>query len=631
MGQGDHRAAPRPHFFERRDGLVEERRAAIGVKLRGMKSLYARALPAKRSGPLFSAFPYPTKISPEAIALFIAAHTRPGDTVFDGFAGSGATGLGALLCGDPPPELRADAKRLGLKAQWGERHAVLCELGVLGAFIGETLTNPPEPSSFRKAAKELLAVAAKEDGWMYQARDPDGGEGSIRHVVWSDFLRCPSCRRPGSLWAGCVSLAPAVIASRFTCPFCAHNASLEAVERLTETERDPLLGGHRQSRQTRMRRPMWLYGKTGRRCWSRPVNTEDQCLLEQVGQISLPSSVPCVEVPWGDLYRRGYHQGITHLHHFYTRRNLILFARLWKRAAAYGDRIGNALRFWLLSYNAAHATIMSRVVAKSGQQDLVVTSAQPGVLYVSGLPVEKNLLAGLQRKLSTIAKAFALVHGRRGRVDIRQQSSCRVDLPDGSIDYAFTDPPFGGNIPYAEVNFINEAWLGRFTDRTEEAIVSSSQQKTLTDYERLLIAALSEVHRILKPDAKATLVFHSASAEVWRTLQRSYANTGFRVECTSILDKTQGSFKQVTTNGAVRGDPILLLNKRRKRTDQQIPCVWTLAEEVRQEAARTEDPTEMTSQRLYSRLIARCLADHQNVPVDADVFYQWCATQGVRG
>ena len=31
---------------------------------------------AKRTGALYGAFPYPTKISPEAIALYIAAHTK---------------------------------------------------------------------------------------------------------------------------------------------------------------------------------------------------------------------------------------------------------------------------------------------------------------------------------------------------------------------------------------------------------------------------------------------------------------------------------------------------------------------------------------------------------------------------
>ena len=300
-----------------------------------------------------------------------------------------------------------------------------------------------------------------------------------------------------------------------------------------------------------------------------------------------------------------------------------MFGRLWERTARYKGALRDALRFWLLSYNASHATIMTRVVAKSGQKDLALTSAQPGVLYVSGLPVEKNLIAGLRRKLSTIASAFAVTRGRRGRVEVCQTSSCRTHLPDRSIDYMFTDPPFGGNIPYAEISFINEAWLGRYTDRAEEIIVSNAQEKDISEYQRLLTTALSETRRILKPGGKATLVFHSASAGVWNALQAAYTDAGFSVECAGVLNKTQGSFKQVTTNGAVRGDPVLLLGKKAVRQAKLIPCVWTIAERLRQEAALTLDSDEQTAQRLYSRLVSHFLTHHQQVPLDADSFYQW--------
>ena len=585
-----------------------------------MDALYAKALPAKRTGHLYGAFPYPTKISPEAIALFIAAHTKPGDTVFDGFAGSGTTGLATLLCEDPPEELRDEAKRLKLNVKWGARNAVLYELSALGAFIGQTLTNPPDPETFRKAAEDILRASEAEDGWMYRAIDPHGAEGTIRYLIWSDLLCCPVCRREVTLWDSCVSLGPAHIASHFTCPSCAHEAPLDDVERLTESTRDSVVG---KRRKLRVRRTVRLYGSTGKKTWSRPADKYDLSLLKRIEAEPIPDTVPCVAIPWGDLYRRGYHLGITHLHHFYTRRNLIVFARLWERADQYESGLRDALRFWLLSYNAAHATIMTRVVAKSGQKDLVVTSAQPGVLYVSGLPVEKNLFAGLRRKLSTISKAFVLIHGRKGRVEVHQKSSCHVVLPDRSIDYVFTDPPFGGNIPYAEINFLNEAWLGRYTDRADEIIVSNAQNKAIADYQELLTTALSEVHRILKRSGKATLVFHSASASIWNALQTAYSDAGLAVECAGVLNKTQGSFKQVTTNGAVRGDPLLLLGKKPAVQIQPLACVWTVAEQLRQEAALTLDPAEQTAQRLYSRLISHFLAHHQQVPLDADAFYQW--------
>lgn len=597
---------------------------AASARRNELNALYARALPASRSGPLYGAFPYPTKISPEAIALFIAVHTKPGDTVFDGFAGSGTTGLAALLCENPTQQLREEAKRLGLKVQWGARNAVLYELGALGAFVGRTLTSPPDPKIFQKAAAEILKTAEREDGWMYAASDPTGRAGAVRYVIWSDILRCPACGCDASLWDACVSRNPATIASLFTCPSCSHEGPLEGVERLTETAQDDVVG---KKRSLRARQALWVYGRTSKRTWSRPASHDDLELLERIAREPVPDTVPRVEIPWGDLYRRGYHQGITHVHHFYTRRNLIVFARLWQRAEKYPNEIRDALRFWLLSYNASHATIMTRVVAKTGQKDLVVTSAQPGVLYVSGLPVEKNLISGLSRKLSTIAKAFTVIRGRKGRVEVHQTSSCRLHLPDQSIDYAFTDPPFGGNIPYAEINFINEAWLGRYTDRAEEVIVSNDQDKALAKYRALLISALSEIRRVLKPHANATLVFHSASAEVWNALQTAYQDAGFGVECAGVLDKTQGSFKQVTTAGAVRGDPVLLLGKQAVTAEQTKTSVWGIAERLRREAASAIDPAERSAQRLYSRLVTHYLTRHQPVPLDADSFYRWHAAR----
>lgn len=586
--------------------------------------LYGKSLPATRGGSLYGAFPYPTKISPEAIALFIAAHTKPGDTIFDGFAGSGTTGLAALLCENPPDELVREAQRLGLDVQWGIRKAILYELGALGAFVSRTLTNPPDPKAFSKAAEDILREAEADEGWMYGAIDPKGMKGTIRYSIWSDVLRCPKCRNKVRLWDACVSRDPARIASDFTCPSCSHETGLAEVVRQTEIRWDDLIN---KRTELRARTPVWLYGLSGKTKWARPINDADLKLLDRIARAPIPTGVPCIEIRWGDLYRRGYHQGITHLHHFYTRRNLIVFGRLWERTERYKGCLRDALRFWLLSYNTSHATIMTRVVAKSGQKDLVVTSAQPGVLYVSGLPVEKNLLSGLRRKLCTIRKAFDIIRGRKSEVEVYQRSSCQVDLPDQSVDYVFTDPPFGGNIPYAEINFINEAWLNRYTDQAEEVTVSNHQKKILADYKELLTTSLSEARRILKRKGKATVVFHSATAEVWNALQSAYMDAGFSIERVGVLDKTQASFKQVTTAGAVRGDPVLLLGKRAKNTEQAIGEVWKIAEKLRLEAALAVDPIEQTPQRLYSRLVTHYLAHNQQVPLDAESFYRWHAEQ----
>lgn len=590
---------------------------------KALGTLYGQPLASKRSGSLFGAFPYPTKISPEAIAIYVAAHTKPGDTVLDVFSGSGTAGLAALLCEDPTVELIAEAERLGLDVEWGARNAVLYEIGALGSHVARTLTTPPSPEEFGKAASELLASAERELAWIYEAVDPNGKVGAIRHTVWSDILSCPKCDAEVSLWDCSVRLEPASISSDFACQECGHSGSLDTAGRKLEAIEDTFLNKTITQRKRRIAR---IYGVTGKKTWSREPLKSDFDLIERIASTPLPVGIPNVTIPWGDLHRSGYHQGISHLHHFYTRRNLIVFGTLWALSAEFSGEMRDALRFWLLSYNASHATIMTRVVAKSEQRDLVVTSSQPGVLYVSGLPVEKNLFAGLRRKLSTIKKAFSVTHEKTGKVTVVNQSSCTLALEDASIDYVFTDPPFGGNIPYAELNFINEAWLQTFTDREEEAIISRSQGKTLNDYQELLSQVLREVYRVLKPSAKATLVFHSATASVWNALHSAYSDAGFFVEQASVLDKKQGSFKQVTTKGAVKGDPVLLLGREYFQKEDTETDAWIVANQLF-ENSLTLCGEEQTPQRLYSRLVNYYLGQNLEVPIDADELYRWHGSQ----
>lgn len=585
--------------------------------------LYKHPLQARRTGSLFSAFPYPTKISPETIALFIAAHTKPGDIVFDGFAGSGTTGIAALLCGRPTELMLAQAKKLGLDIRWGPRRAVLQEIGVLGSFIARMLCTPPNPDKFRREAERILSEAESELGWTYEACDPDGRVGSIRYTVWSEVLECPNCGEAVTLWDGCVRRKPARINSKFSCPHCSRRTNVADMQRITKAAPDDLI----QKRVlSRVRRPVWLYGVSGKRQWSRPINPSDESLLRRIANVPLPSGIPVAEVPWGELYRSGYHQGISHLHHFYTRRNLIVFATLWRLAG--GSPLRDALRFWLLSYNASHTTLMTRVVAKHGQRDLAVTSSQSGVLYISGLPVEKNLFLGLRRKLKTIYDAFTVTHHVGPRfVRVNEGTCLDTSLRNQSVDYVFTDPPFGGNIPYSEVNFINEAWLGKCTDPREEVTISRVYGKDTDEYRSLMTQALREIRRTLKKNGKATVVFHSASSDVWNALRQAYTDAGFRVQMASVLDKVQGSFKQVTTNGAVKGDPVLLLEKSSSKRATIHRAVLPVMKELLTQARASSDRGERMPQRLYSRFVAYYLSNAESVPLDAHEFYQLVASK----
>jgi hypothetical protein len=128
-------------------------------------------------------------------------------------------------------------------------------------------------------------------------------------------------------------------------------------------------------------------------------------------------------------------------------------------------------------------------------------------------------------------------------------SATQLDrVPDASVDYIFTDPPFGSNIFYSDCNLIWEAWLGSVTDDRLEAVVNRSRKhakggKTVAEYADLMGRALAEMHRVLKPSGWVTLVFHNTDPEIWVALQESAAKAGFRIDGAAGLDRQQHSHK----------------------------------------------------------------------------------------
>ena len=54
-----------------------------------------------KNDPIYNAHSYHTKVPHKAIMRYILHYTEPGDIVFDGFCGTGMTGVAAQLCDDP--------------------------------------------------------------------------------------------------------------------------------------------------------------------------------------------------------------------------------------------------------------------------------------------------------------------------------------------------------------------------------------------------------------------------------------------------------------------------------------------------------------------------------------------------
>ena len=179
---------------------------------------------------------------------------------------------------------------------------------------------------------------------------------------------------------------------------------------------------------------------------------------------------------------------------------------------------------------------------------------------------EQNVFKVFHRKAKTIYSHLATWDGHADTpFCVSTQSATDLSaISDNSIDYIFTDPPFGSNINYSEMNFLWESWLEVFTNPGNEAIINRVQGKKIMDYQMLMTMAFTEMHRVLKPERWITVMFHNSSAKVWAAIQAALAESGFEVERTQTLDKRHGTFKQFVSENAVGYD--LLLHCKKKTT-----------------------------------------------------------------
>lgn len=585
-----------------------------------LQTLYSKPLPSSRSGVFYNTFPYPTKISPEAIAVYIACTTNPGDIILDAFAGSGSTGVAALLCEHPTKRMREIAEELNVNPVWGARNAVLYEIGTYASFAITTILSRITSREFSEAVDEFLKRAQDLIGEFYEVTDPTGKTGTIRYVIWSEILLCPSCHAEILYFEHGTSRNPVQFKNEIVCPHCKKVHRIDEMPFATEEHYDKLL----QKEVTRKKRvPAWIYGTTKGCNWNRQATEADVVRVAEIEHNYTLNDMP-KEIQWGELHRAGYHYGITHLHHFYTVRNYIVMSKLWKLADTYPGKVADALKLLLLSYNASHCTMMTRVVAKKNAKDFVLTSSQSGVLYISKLPVEKNILLGLKRKVKPFAETYAMLHDCKGQVTIHNSSSVKMKEADNSIDFVFTDPPFGDFIPYAEVNQINELWLNNVTCREDEIIISDSQGKDILAYRELLTQVFSEVNRVLKPNHYTSVVFHAAKAKVWDAFSEAVVDAGLQIMLTNILDKTQSSFKQIVSDGAVQGDPLFLLKKAsmKKHISQMMD-----KDVLHSVIADYMTEPDFNNRACFSRYVNRCLELGVDIRMDAKQVYEYYDSQ----
>ncbi len=145
-------------------------------------------------------------------------------------------------------------------------------------------------------------------------------------------------------------------------------------------------------------------------------------------------------------------------------------------------------------------------------------------------------------------------------------------FPSDSIDYVFTDPPYGGSIQYAELTYMWGSWISfssNFSERVKDEIVMNRQQKKDFDkYYTMIYAALKEIYRVLKKGKYMTLTFHNPDIKIRNAIIRACIFAGFDFEKIVFQELPRPSAKGLLQPfGSLQGDYFLRFRKPLTKKD----------------------------------------------------------------
>lgn len=193
-------------------------------------------------------------------------------------------------------------------------------------------------------------------------------------------------------------------------------------------------------------------------------------------------------------------------------------------------------------------------------------------------PVDLDVMKYFELRLKSIIKAKKDINPfiNKSTIDnlkIVKGTATNLDfIEDESVDYIYTDPPYGKKIPYLDLSIMWNAWLDLEVtedDYQNEAIQGGEHNKTKEVYSSLIADSIREMYRVLKFDRWMSFVFAHQDPEFWHLIINTAEECGFEYAGAVAQKNGQPTFKKKQNPYTVLSGQ-LIINFRKVRNPKAI-------------------------------------------------------------
>lgn len=298
-----------------------------------------------------------------------------------------------------------------------------------------------------------------------------------------------------------------------------------------------------------------------------------------------------------------------YVHELFTTRNLMALSLLLREIRKVTDETTRNLLLYTFTSNLAFASIIIPVNEKRFKQGRNCTGIWGFKrFWIPSFHVENNVFKYFRNRLNRtiIAKneTNELLRNNEANAKLINHSSTSMnELPSESVDFIFTDPPFGNMVPYLNLSTLWNAWL-QFDVQTKDEIIID-QQHSEEDYSYKLTLVFKECHRVLRNDGFLVVTFNNKSMKVWRILLESIHNAHFSLQECLPAEDGEVSFTQTTKSakGSLRGHFVYVFKKSEKVSGFGETCFDEAITKVELELMGFIDGTPKSITEIYNHII----------------------------